>query len=198
LSLSEETLRDAMFYCGGMPQGGSMREGLMARVNAFLQEFPFVKPHIRPEGQDTRPRVQRVDLDLMDEVGIVDYFYSQHGASVMFFLFDGDGNLLKVAEQDTVVQKEEKGWRRIFGPSREEIRGESVLHAIASLSDPGAVCFILKVHDRYPKSELMHNWGQIIILYKIPSGWNMRDWIAHMDEVARHEILEELYKVDTV
>ncbi len=180
-----------------------MKEALYARVEAFLEEFPFLERYVvKVERFSERPTVQRVDLDLMDRYGWTDVWtrrnrYGEMG-SVRFLLIGNDGQELGEAKPHNVVRSKFSLWR----PStwfREDVSGETVYEAIQKLDDPNRVHYVLEINDMWDRRpDFDPDYGLKVTLHKVPSGRSLSDWLAQIQEIAKGELRGELTKVNEV
>ncbi len=184
------------------------REALKARVLAFMKEFPFVERYVQPHWLSSRPSVQRVDLDLLDEVGHTKV-YAWGGGGIFenpkrYILLTTTGKELLVAKRRDVVRRRFS----LVRPStwlKKRIEGESVGEAIQRLRDIDAVGYVLKIEDPFArdeqsrdKTENHEHGGASMVLYKAPQGLAFSIWLMKIREIAAEELQADLSKVDTL
>ena len=186
-----------MKACDGKSQGGNMREGLYARIQAFLDEFPFLARYVRIHRLDKRPMVQRIDLDLLDRCG---RDKEALGGTLRFLLIDVAGEELIEVEPDHVSRIKFNIWHAsTWFPCW--VNGETVYEAIQRLNDPNKVKYVLEIEDAWGhcrRPNFDPDYGLRITLYKVPSGISFSEWLTQIRKIAMDELQGELGKLDKV
>jgi hypothetical protein len=180
-----------------------METALAARIEAFLQEFPFLKRYVKPNDITHRPLVQRIDLDLINRRSKPRGLCSGDPPYVRFLIIGTDGCELTEVRPDELKKREVKfslfhpdTWFDVF----DEIKGETVGEALRRLDDPYRVACVVEIRDIFFGPEIRSHypdWGGIrVILHKVPSGRLFADWLVHLQDVAQEELRGELTKID--
>ncbi len=194
-----------------------MKDAFKSRLEAFFEEFPFLKRYVKIDWRfwPEALKVERIDLDLLDRLGTTERYrksqYSREDGERKFFLLDKKGEeLAKVQPLDIIDVYDEKP-TQFWNPStwigfvKSEQVGETVLEAIQKLKDQDSVYYILEVKDltelmsrsvEFPDSE--KHWIESLVVYKVPSGRAFSDWIANIRVIAKEELKAQLKVVDDV
>lgn len=181
-----------------------MKDGLRARVKAFFEEFPFVSKYAPwTNAFDQKPKVKRVDLDLLDSKVYTDRYIRRFGPSrfgerIRLILIGDNGKELAAVKPYDMPKL---SFWHISTWLPEDIVGETVYEAIKELPNANQVKYVLEVKDSWggSRSEKFNpDYGLQVILHKIPSGRPFSEWIAQLSEIASKELEDEIDKVDRV
>ncbi|PIR98165.1 MAG: hypothetical protein COT89_00420 [Candidatus Colwellbacteria bacterium CG10_big_fil_rev_8_21_14_0_10_42_22] len=174
-----------------------MKEALLARAEAFIEEFPFLGRYIRVKQLHKRPIVQRVDLDLLDRVGCTETRKRKSGGGLgdlRFFLISADGSELMSLRQKDSIRSTFKIWRPGTWISH-SVDGETVYEGIQRLDNPELVAYVLEISDLLPNSRGKvdePDFGVEVVLHKVPSGTAFSNWLKRLREVAADELSQEI------
>ncbi len=179
----------------GSHKEADMREGLYARIRAFLEEFPFLARYVDARRLDKRPTVQRIDLDLLDRCGSDKEALS---GTLRFLLIGVAGEELIETSPSRVSRVKFNFWHPNTWFSG-WVDGETVYEAIQRLDNPDRVKYVLEIEDawgRCRRQDFDPDYGLRITLYKVPSGRSFSEWLTQIREIARDELQGELAEVD--
>jgi len=175
-----------------------MKNAFVARAEAFFEEFPFLNRYAKVEELFSQPKVERVDLNLLDEIGR-DRQEDLYDTDVRFILIGADGEGLKMLRQTQTV---DVGFTFDFIAwyNGRLVQGETVYEGIKQLNDANQVRFVLKIESQFHTNCVdYHVSNRIeITVYKVPSGVSFSDWLSRIKEAATDELKKNLAKIDNI
>ncbi len=162
----------------GCHKENAMKNAMYARTKSFFKEFPFLKKYIEVNLLGEKPRVERVDLELLDSYPYTAKWYMKYESSVSvgserFFLFDSEGRNLGKVEQ--------KDFKKFYFFKTGNISGETVYQALQRLENPEKVKYIVGIKDFLDPDK----WKDTIIktymiVYKTPAGIPFSQWLSQI------------------
>lgn len=188
---------------------GKASVGLKARVQAFYDEFPFLKRYVDIAMVGENPRVSRVNLDLLDQSGrTLNWSKERHGnwfdaqGEKLFFLLGTNGKELAAVRPIDAIRTPRKN--KLWGifpraPMVTKVDSESVFEAIQRLPDPDQIRYIIEIEDRRPgwrREMYPGDPGYSIIVYKVPAGEPFSNWLSRLNEIAKQELSIEIGEID--
>lgn len=185
----------------------TMQDGLKARINAFFTGFSFLGwEKIDTDWLSEAPKIQRVDLDLMDKWGWTSLYYHEGGDQFRcegmnnsyFVLFRKDGAKIGRIQQYDLTEKKKVG---LLKWKRDEIKGDTVYEGISRLSNPNDIFYILEVRDMWNREDDYFKnvkYGMRLTLHKIPTGRMFSEWITQINDIASEELKAKVAKIDNV
>jgi len=156
---------------------------MYAQTEYFFKEFPFLKKHININTLSQKPRVERVDLRLLDSYGYTAEWYVKHDSSievvsVHFILFTKEGGSLGEVKQNRL----QKFW---FWKTK-DIIGETVYEKIQKLQNPNQVAYIARIQKGFSVSTffniLTDSSDTYLVLYKTPASIEFSEWLSQIKE----------------
>jgi hypothetical protein len=176
-----------------------MKNAFVARAEAFFEEFPFLNRYAKVEELSSQPKVERVDLNLLDEIGRGRFENNIYDTDVRFILISADGGELKALRQTQTV---DVGFTfnlvALFNGRL--VQGETVYEGIQQLNDANQVRFVLKIKKWFRANCVDYRASNRIeiTVYKVPSGVSFSDWLSRIKETAAAELKKDLAEIDRV
>lgn len=152
---------------------------MYAQTKAFFEEFPFLKKYININTLNQKPRVERVDLKLLDSYGYTAEWYVKHCSdvdvvSVHFMFFTKEGSSLGEVKQNHL--------QKLWPWKTKNIIGETVYEKIHKLQNPNQVAYIARIQKNFSVSTffnvLKDSRDAYLVLYKTPAGIQFSEWLA--------------------
>lgn len=172
-----------------------MKDALYARIEAFLNEFTFLRRYVKKENVIKRPKVQRIDLDLMDRrscTNLSQRTASRYGSN-RFLIIGVNGEELGETKPDDYLNNFSFWHISTWFSGLTCITGETIHQTIQKLNNPDQVKFILELDNAFNMCGYT-----TIVLHKVPAGRSFSDWLDQIQKIAQDELQKELAKVDNI
>lgn len=165
-------------------------------IEVFLQEFPFLRRYIEVSWPVEKPKVRRIDQDLLSRSPrTISWVYYENrwlefATGLRFLLIGNDGQELgKMKQWDAVMTKfsfrQPSTWVSALLGFKHVVKGETVSEALMRLEDLDQVAYILEIESCFERGELKHSAR----IHKVPSGKKLSE-IVNLPTAQRLSALE--------
>jgi hypothetical protein len=158
-----------------------------AKIHVLYNEFPFLENYVKSNVLTEAPKVQRVDIRLLNQVPCQEHWvHGRYIRGTRYFIVGANGTKLDEVRRHQRVERKRKCFLEYDTWSEWE-EGETVYDGIQRIAGTKQVRLIIEV---WITDEIPH-----IIVHKVP---NNPDWFTALLKQVEDELHTQLADIDNV